>query len=226
MPSCPLVAAVGEPAVYCTERGGGQRREAAVSGRRVWQQIRGRATRRKSAGVRRPPRGRGEPTMADRVAVCVLLALLANVAGADEVKKKVEPRLVEGKFGKALDADVTPLAFTGDERYRRPPLTVECWALSKDKRTFNVFVSSDPKVSSRHWEIYSYLKTGYFSAYLPGYVPSEVVSAKDVCDGKWHHLAFTHDGKQALLYVDGKLVREQALEARENAQKKDGPLSI
>lgn len=140
--------------------------------------------------------------------------------------KKVEPRLAEGKFGKALDAAVTPLAFAGDERYRQVPLTVECWALLRDKRAFNVLASSDPKPSSRHWEVYSYAKTGHFAAYLPGYEPSEVVSKRDVCDGKWHHLALTFDGNAAKLYVDGKLVREQAVVARQGAKPKDGPLSI
>lgn len=162
--------------------------------------------------------------MGHRVAVCVLLALAAN-AGAEEAKK-VEPRLVAGKFGKALDASSTPLAFAGDERYRTPPLTVECWAKLTDKRTFNVLVSCDPKASSRHWEVYTYARTGHFAAYLPGHEPAEVVSKTNVCDGKWHYLAFTFDGKAVKLYADGKLVHEQATKAKKDSKPKDGPLSI
>ena len=56
------------------------------------------------------------------------LFLLAFLAPALSAEGTPSPRLVEGKFGKALDALVTPLAFTGDTRYRTPPLTVECWA--------------------------------------------------------------------------------------------------
>src|SRR5439155_3210966 len=93
-------------------------------------------------------------------------------------------------------------------------------------QTFNVLVSSDPKASSRHWEVYTYARTGHFAAYLPGYEPAEVVSKADVCDGKWHYLAFTFDGKEVRLSVDGKLVREQAVKARKDAKPKDGPLSI
>jgi hypothetical protein len=162
--------------------------------------------------------------MRERIAACVLV-LLAGVAWADE-GKKIEPRLVEGKFGKALDVSSTPLAFGGDQRYRTPPLTVECWVKLTDKRTFNVFVSCDPKSSSRHWEVYSYARSGAFAAYLPGYEPSEIVSKKNVCDGKWHYLAFTHDGKVVKLYVDGELVREQAIKPRKDGMPKDGPLSI
>src|SRR5436305_1959585 len=42
----------------------------------------------------------------------------------------VERRLAfaDGKFGKALEARVLPARGEGDDRYRKPPLTVECWA--------------------------------------------------------------------------------------------------
>src|SRR3954465_4488072 len=110
----------------------------------------------------------------------LLLLLLGSALTAAENKPK--PRLVEGKFGKALDAATTPLAFTGDTRYRTPPLTVECWTRLESKRGFNVLVASDHKSSSRHWEINSYAGSGRFGAYFPGYVPSEITSAKDICD--------------------------------------------
>ena len=60
------------------------------------------------------------------------------------------------------------LVFEGNDRYRKPPLTVECWAKLNSKRGFNVLVASDPKSSAQHWEIYSYAGSGVFSAYLPG----------------------------------------------------------
>ncbi len=141
-------------------------------------------------------------------------------------KKRTSAKLVEGKFGKALDASSTPLAFGGDLRYRTPPLTVECWAKLYSKRGFNVLVSSDPKSSAQHWEIYSYLRSGAFSAYLPGYEPAEIVSKTNVCDGKWHYLAMTFDDKQVALFVDGKKVREQAVKAKPGLRPLPGPLSI
>jgi type 1 glutamine amidotransferase len=135
-------------------------------------------------------------------------------------------RLAPGKFGKALDAAATPLAFAGDERYRTPPLTVECWARLNSRRGFNVLVSSDPKSSARHWEVYSYAGSGAFSAYLPGYAPAEVVSKTNICDGKWHFLAMTFDGKQVALYVDGRQAHRQAVAPRPGLKPAPGPLSF
>jgi hypothetical protein len=159
------------------------------------------------------------------LAACALSFLYSSLLLAPS-DAKPSPRLVEGKFGKALDASITPLAFAGDERYRTPPLTIECWARLNSKRAFNVLVSSDPKSSSRHWEIYSYAGRGVFSAYLPGHEPSEILSKKNICDGKWYHLAMTFDGKVVRLYVDGNKVREQAVKPRAGLKPIAGPLSI
>src|SRR5205085_7840380 len=85
-------------------------------------------------------------------------------------------RLVEGRFGKALDARATPVTVDGSDHFRTPPLTVECWAKLHSKTSFNVLVACDPKSSGQHWEIYSYAGSGAFSAYLPGMQPAEIRS--------------------------------------------------
>ncbi len=142
---------------------------------------------------------------------------------------EVKLTLAEGKFGKALDARVAPALIQGSDRFRDPPLTVECWAKLFSKKKFNILVASDPKASGRHWEIYSYAGSGAFSAYLPGYTPAEVVSNVDICDGKWHYLAMTCDGKQVQLFVDGKKVKTTALERKTKQgvpRHTDGPLTI
>ena len=153
----------------------------------------------------------------------LILSVLANPMFGQE---RPMPRLVEGKFGQALDAAVTPLAFGGDHRYRTPPLTVECWAKLNSKGGFNVLVSSDPKSSAQHWEIYSYAGSGYFAAYLPGYEPAEIVSKKNICDRVWHHLAMTFDGKKVRLFVDGRAVHEQTVKQRAGVKADPGPLCI
>jgi hypothetical protein len=166
-----------------------------------------------------------------RVVLCWLTVLGPSWLGAAapppaERLPPPEAHLVEGKFGKALDAARTPQAFGGDERYRTPPLTVECWARLDSRHDFNVLVSCDPKDSSRHWEIYSYRRSGAFAVYLPGNDPAEIVSKKNICDGKWHYLALTHDGTVVRLFVDGTLVREQAIRARPGLKPRPGPLSV
>ncbi len=152
-----------------------------------------------------------------------MLPLLFSLLAAAEVPT---PQLVEGKFGTALNAAATPQAFGGDERYRTPPLTVECWAKLNSKRGFNVLVSSDPKNSSQHWEIYSYSGSGRFAAYLPGYSPSEIISKKVITDRQWHHLAMTFDGKIVTLFVDGRQVHQQAVKPSVGLKPEPGPLSI
>lgn len=134
--------------------------------------------------------------------------------------------LVEGKFGKALDARATPVAIDGNERYRTPPLTVECWAKLNNKKAFNVLIASDTKASGRHWEMYSYAGTGNFSVYMPGMQPSEIKSKSYICDGQWHYLAMTYDARQVRLFVDGKQVHEEAVAVKKDVKPQDGPLTI
>lgn len=137
-----------------------------------------------------------------------------------------EADLVPGRFGKALNAARTPLAFGGDVRYRTPPLTVECWANLNSKRGFQVLVSSDEKPSAEHWELYAYNGSGRLSAYLPGYEPSEIVSKSPICDGQWHHVAMTFDGKEVALYLDGRRVHTQTVKKRAGLKPNPGPLFI
>jgi hypothetical protein len=134
--------------------------------------------------------------------------------------------LVEGRFGKALDAAASPVTVPGSDAFRTPPLTVECWARLRSRHAFNVLVAADPKNSTRHWEVYTYARTGAFAAYLPGYQPAEVVSGTNAADGLWHYLAMTFDGKVVRLYVDGKSVKEQAVKPAAGLKPVPGPLTI
>jgi type 1 glutamine amidotransferase len=145
---------------------------------------------------------------------------------ASTLPQENEITLTEGKFGRALDARAGPVLIPGDERFRRPPLTVECWARLFGKGNFNILVASDPKSSSRHWEIYTYAGKGDFSAYLPGTEPGEVRSGVDVCDGRWHHLAMAYDGKSVRLFVDGKQVTDRAVTKKAGLQPRPGPLTV
>ncbi len=161
------------------------------------------------------------------VLVFLVLALAIASANAQDGRDLRTPlRLVKGKFGKALDAKNSPAVIEGNLRYRKPPLTVECWAKLNSKKSFNILVASDSKSSSLHWEIFSQAKTGFFSAYLPGKLPAEIHSKVDICDGKWHHLAFTYDGKAVALYVDGNQAAKQEIKANRKLGPQPGPLTI
>ncbi len=136
-----------------------------------------------------------------------------DFAAAARAAKQVG-RMVAGRFGKALDAaGGGALLVAGDDRWRTAPITVESWAKLRSATAFNVIVASDTKTSGAHWEIYSYAGEGDFSAYLPGQ-GGEVRSGTAICDDAWHHLAIVLEKERVRLFVDGKMVKEQALPPR------------
>jgi mono/diheme cytochrome c family protein len=120
-------------------------------------------------------------------------------------------QLVEGRFGRALDARRGRYVLPSRPDYQTPPLTVECWARVASKVGFNILVANGLKESSDHWEIYTYAGSGEFSAYLPGYEPAEIKSGVDITDGRWHHIAMVFDGGRVRLYVDARLVKDVAV---------------
>jgi type 1 glutamine amidotransferase/cytochrome c551/c552 len=131
--------------------------------------------------------------------------------------------LIEGRFGKALDARRGSAEIEHQEAYQQWPLTVECWVQLFSKEHFNIFVAKNPKSSARHWELYSYAGTGEFSAFLPGFQPAEIKTGVALADGQWHHVAMTFDGSRLRLHVDGDMVRQEFLRrVSENAD--SGPL--
>ena len=125
-------------------------------------------------------------------------------------------------FGKALAGG---LVVEGKDEFRSPPITVECWALVKSKGGFNILVASEPKDSPTHWELYTYAGSGVLSAYLPGTKEGEIKSEADITDGKWHHVAFVYEAARVRLYVDGKLVKDQAI-ARGDGKPLGGALAL
>jgi quinoprotein glucose dehydrogenase len=119
-------------------------------------------------------------------------------------------KLVDGRFGKALDPRGAVVMAAKPADFE-PPMTVECWAKLDGKAGYNLLVANHQKESRRHWEVFSDAGTGRFCAYLPGYTPSRIDSPVDIVDGKWHFLAMQFHANRALLYIDGKLVKDEPL---------------
>ncbi len=133
--------------------------------------------------------------------------------------------LGEGRFSKALNANNGSLEAEGCDEFRTPPLSVECWAILKSKADFNLLVASDSKESGTHWELYTFIGTGFLSAYLPGYTPENIRSNTDITNGKWHSVAMTFDGSSVHLFADGKEVANQAI-SRNSMGPKPGSLRL
>jgi type 1 glutamine amidotransferase/mono/diheme cytochrome c family protein/glucose/arabinose dehydrogenase len=120
----------------------------------------------------------------------------------------VQVDLVEGRFGKALNAKAQGVLLQTKAELADVPLTVECWTKLNSKQNFNILVASEEKTSLTHWELYSYAGSGVCSVYLPGR-GGEFKSEVDICDGRWHHVGFSLADEQVRLFVDGKQVLER-----------------
>lgn len=135
------------------------------------------------------------------------------------------PQASPGKYGSGIDGRIARGEGIHKPVYNLFPLTVECWGRLDGKSGFNILAASHPKESSEHWELYTFAGTGELSVLLPGFSPAEVKCGVDVCDGQWHHLAFSFDGKLLGIYVDGKRVKEST-ETRQRTAEVAGPLYI
>ncbi len=140
-------------------------------------------------------------------------------------KESTQPKLGPGRFGQALDAASGGLVAFRHEDYRRPPLTIECWAKLSDQRGYNILVANEPKSSATHWELFTMTGSGTLTAYLPGYKPDHVRSEVDVVDDQWHHLIMAIEPGHVRLFVDGKKVADQVVEYQ-NGKSVDGDLGI
>jgi len=119
--------------------------------------------------------------------------------------------LVEGRFGKALNARAGGAFAPARADYHRPPITVECWAKLHSKNNFNILVANEPKISLTHWEVFSFAQTGYFTAYMPGKTPNHIRTSVDICDDKWHYLAMVYTAGRVRLFVDARLSADTAV---------------
>ncbi len=116
--------------------------------------------------------------------------------------------------------------FPGQAAYRRPPITVELRATLRRRDRYNILVASDTKQSGDHWELFTTHGSGRFTAYLPGRQPDHVHSEAMICDGQPHSLAMVYEPDRVRLFVDGKLVADQAVEARKEKRGVPGGLGI
>jgi putative heme-binding domain-containing protein len=128
-----------------------------------------------------------------------------------------------GKFGSALNARQVHAAAKLHEAYQQPPLTVECWAKLDSSAGYNLLVANNVKESNTHWEIFSMVQSGTFSAFLPGRNPSLIDSKVKIADGKWHYLEMVYEAGRVRLYVDAKQVADVKLKPA-GGQRKVGPL--
>jgi putative heme-binding domain-containing protein len=113
-----------------------------------------------------------------------------------------------------MKASVSKLV-EGQERFRRPPLTILCEAKLQDKSVYNILVASDTKASGAHWELFSAAGSGALACYVPGHRPDLISSSMNVCDGNAHRFGMILEANRVRLMVDDQVVVDQAIERTE-----------
>ena len=149
-------------------------------------------------------------------------------AGREQIVAAAAPAAPprEGKFGRALDGRLECASAKSNDAYVTPPITVECWTRLSSKSGFNILVANEDKSSSTHWEMYSFVGSGCFSAYLPGCSPNGIVSKKDIADGQWHYVTMHLDADTVRLCVDGAEVGQTKFVRNEKGTPRKGPLTF
>ncbi|MFO0814471.1 MAG: DUF6797 domain-containing protein [Gemmatales bacterium] len=158
------------------------------------------------------------------LAICLLTSIPLLVAQPPIVGSL--PNLTDGKFGKALDAQATPVMIDAEPAYRQTPLTLECWVKLAKPQFVNTIASCDSRQSAQHWALRSASGTGKIELHLPGYTPEYVNGSKVIADGQWHAAAFTFDGSLVRFFVDGQPAGETKVTRHQKLTPKPGNFCI
>lgn len=125
--------------------------------------------------------------------------------------ESVGQTLMDGRFGKALNARAGAAFAPARADYGKPPLTVEFWAKLRSKGNYNILIANENKVSATHWELFTMPQSGHFTAYMPGMTPDHTRTTVDICDDQWHALAMVFTAGRVRLFVDGVAAADQAV---------------
>ena len=125
------------------------------------------------------------------------------------------PKWVKGKFG-------TGLEFPGDaggyvvvdstKKLELEELSIEAWVKVEEPtgKWQGMVCKQQAGCNNRNYGIWVHSTTSVLHAQIGanGACAFAIDGTTDITDDKWHHLAFTYDGKMGRLYVDGELETE------------------
>ena len=128
---------------------------------------------------------------------------------------KGSPKWVKAKFG-------TGLEFPGDaggyivvnstKKLELETLTIEAWVKVEEStgKWQGMVCKQQAGCTNRNYGIWVHVDKSVRHAQIGanGACAFSIDGTSDITDNKWHHLAFTYDGKMGRVYVDGELETE------------------
>ena len=125
------------------------------------------------------------------------------------------PKWVKAKFG-------TGLEFPGDaggyvvvdstKKLELEELSIEAWVKVEEStgKWQGMVCKQQAGCNNRNYGIWVHVDKSTLHAQIGanGACAFSIDGTSDITDNKWHHLAFTYDGKMGRLYVDGELETE------------------
>ncbi len=128
---------------------------------------------------------------------------LGDAVTGEELKAVGTPEYVPGAVNRGI-------LFRGDSALHHTPkplklgaFSISVWVQSSEKKLHGRILEKGASNSFWIYATQGQIIGGFFDPVRVKY--QDVPSARDICDGKWHHVAVTFSGDLLKLYVDGEL---------------------
>ena len=140
------------------------------------------------------------------------------------------PKWVKAKFGTGLELPGDAGGYVvvdSTKKLELDTLSIEAWVKVKEStgKWQGMVCKQQAGCTNRNYGIWVHVDQSVLHAQIGanGGCAFNINGTSDITDNKWHHLAFTYDGKMGRVYVDGKL--ETAAPNAETFQSGD-PITI
>ena len=125
------------------------------------------------------------------------------------------PKWVKGKFGTGLEFPGDSSGYVVVESTKKlelEELSIEAWVKVEEStgKWQGMVCKQQAGCNNRNYGIWVHVDKSVLHAQIGanGACAFSIDGTSDITDDKWHHLAFTYDGKMGRLYVDGELETE------------------
>jgi hypothetical protein len=125
------------------------------------------------------------------------------------------PKWVKAKFGTGLELPGDAGGYVvvdSTKKLELETLSIEAWVKVKEGtgKWQGIVCKQKAGCTNRNYGIWVNVNTSVLHAQIGanGACAFSIDGTTDITDNKWHHLAFTYDGKMGRVYVDGKLENE------------------